>query len=247
MRLLLFALAGALALLAVAHRAAPAWAPSPALRVTTAHAGVTEVRDASGRLRARFEHLPGAAVRVAELPSGALAAVADRAPGGDRSWGSSLLVARDGGDGAVRCDRVFYASTPHVAPDGRVLVERGRPGPDVPGRMRIDALTLDLIDPGSGQAQTIHATSGFEAYVAAVVGHEAIVYLVQPELASLRAIDLASGAERVLVPSLPPFAHDFTVDGNTLLVHDRDEHDRERETLERVDLASGARTRVQTW
>jgi len=254
MRPLLLALAVVLGALSVAHRpaapavahaAAPPAGLAAAPRVISSPAGTTEVRDAAGGLRARFVHLPGAAVRVAALPSGATAAVADHAPGADRSWGSALLVAPAGGDGALRCDRVYYASRPHAAPDGRVLVERGRPGPATPGRLRVDELTLDLIDPDSGRAETVYAARGFEAYVAAVVGSEAIVYLVQPEQASLRAVDLGSGAERILVPSLPPFAHDFTVDGDALVFHDRD--DARRETLERVELASGARTRLHPW
>jgi hypothetical protein len=212
-------------------------------------AGVTEVRDGAGEgaLRARFVHLPDAAVRVAALPSGAVAAVADRAPGRDRSWGSSLLVAPAGGDGVERCDRVFYASRPLPLPDGRVVVERGRPGPALPGRIRVDELTIDVVDAQGGAPRTIYVTTGFEAHLAGVAGSELILYLIQPDLASLRAVDLDSGRERVIVPSLPPYARDFVIDGQTIVLRNRDDARRDLETLERIDLSSGARTRMRTW
>ena len=216
------------------------------LRVVGPEPGVTEVLVDGARV-ARFEHLPGAAVKVARLPSGAVAAVADRAPGFDRSWGSSLLYAAPGREAVALCDRVFYASRPLVTPDGRLVVERGRPGPRVPGRMRVDELTLDGVDPAGGAARTIWHGRGFEAHLAALAGDEVIVYLVQPGVASLRAVDLRSGAERVILPSLPPYAHDFAVDGGALVVQNRDDVRRDLQTVERIDLQTGARTRLETF
>jgi hypothetical protein len=223
-------------------------APPTGLTMTTTVAGVTEVRQGpGGPLQARFLHLPDAAVRVAALPSGATAAVADRAPGPDRSWGSSLLVAAPGGDGLERCDRVFYASRPLPLPDGRVAVERGHAGPLVPGRMRVDELTVDAVDPATGAVRTLYATTGFEAHLAGLAGHELILYLIQPGQASLRAVDLESGRERIVVGDLPPFARDFHIDGATLELRNRDDVHRQLQTLERIDLTSGTRTRVQAW
>ena len=203
---------------------------------------------------ARFAgaYLPGAAVRTARLSTGALVAVADRAPGFDRSWGSSLLyvgaAAAPAHAPTELCDRVFYASRPLPLPSGEVAVERGVAGAAIAGRMRVDELTVDAVDPRTGATRTLYATTGFEAYLAGLAGGEIIVYLVQPGVASLRAVDWHSGRERVIVASLPPYAHDFSVtaDGGGLIVHDRDDVRHELETIERIDLANGNRTRLET-
>jgi hypothetical protein len=197
---------------------------------------------------ARFAgaHLPGATVRTARLATGALVAVADRANVFDRSWGSSLLLADAGRDPIELCDRVFYASRPLPLPSGEIVVERGAAGVERPGRVRVDELTLDEVDPLTHATRTIYATTGFEAHLAALAGDEIIVYLVQPGVASLRAIDWRSGRERVIVASLPGYAHDFTVENGALLVYNRDDEHRERETLERIDLRNGNRTRLET-
>jgi len=94
--------------------------------------------------------------------------------------------------------------------------------------------------------RTIYVTTGFEAHLAALAGDEIIVYLVQPDVASLRAIDWRSGRERVVVASLPPYAHDFAVENGALVVHNRDDVHHDRETTERIDLRNGNRTRLET-
>jgi hypothetical protein len=205
------------------------------------------VRPVNDAARFALAHLPGAVVRTARLPSGALAAVADRAPGRDRSWGSSLLYAEGTRAPVELADRVYYASRPLVTATGLLVVERGRPGPELPGRVRVDELTVDVVDPATGAARTLFATTGFEAHLAALAGDEVIVYLVQPGVASLRAIDWRSGRERVILPSLPPYAHDFAVDGGALVVHNRDDVRRDLLTTERVDLGNGNRTRLETF
>jgi hypothetical protein len=196
-------------------------------------------------------HLPDATVKIARLSSGAVAAVADRVPARDRSWGASLLFAAHTTEGArdpvELCDRVFHASRPLVLPTGELAVERGRAGPELPGRIRVDELTVDAVDPKSGAARTLYATTGFEAHLAAVAGNELVVYLVQPDATSLRAIDVTSGRERIVVPSLPPWAHDFSIENGALLVHNRDDVRHELQTIERIDLSNGNRTRVDTF
>ena len=197
---------------------------------------------------ARFAgaYVPRSALKTARLASGALVAVGDRAVAFDRSWGSSLLYAEGTRAPVELCDRVFYASHPLPLPSGEVAVERGAAGPMVPGRVRVDELTIDAVDPRTHAVRTLYVTTGFEAHLAALAGDEIIVYLVQPGVASLRAIDWRSGRERVILPSLPPYAHDFRVDNGALLVRNRDDVRRELETLERIDLGSGTRTRLET-
>jgi hypothetical protein len=194
-------------------------------------------------------YVPGGAIKTARLASGAVVAVAERAGGVDRSWGSSLLVAEGGHDPIELCDRVFYASRPLPLPSGEVAVERGVAGAPIAGRVRVDELTIDAVTvggPRTPRARTIYATTGFEAHLAALAGDELIVYLVQPGSASLRAIDWRSGRERVVVPSLAPYAHDFAVDKGALVVHNRDAEHRERQTIDRIDLGNGNITRLET-
>jgi len=219
---------------------------SAVMQITTdARAGRTEVL--ANRKRFAFAHLPDAAVQVVRLPTGALAAVADRVPGRDRSWGSSLLHVEAGREAVALCDRVFYASRPLPTPTGQILVERGRPGPELPRRMRVDELTIDVVDPRSGAARTLWATTGFEAHLAGLAGDEVIVYLVQPGVASLRAVHWKSGRERVILASIPPYAHDFAVQNGALVLYNRDDVRRDLETIERIDLSNGNRTRVETF
>lgn len=221
------------------------------LAIVVAVAGLAS-NDAS---RFAGAYVPGSAIQTARLPTGAVVAVADRAAGPDPSWGSSLLyVAAASGapPPTALCDRVFYASRPLPLPSGEVAVERGVAGPVVAGRVRVDELTIDAVTvsgPRAGATRTLYATSGFEAHLAALAGDELVVYLVQPNVASLRAIDWRTGRERVVVASLPPFAHDFAVTsdgGGALIVHNRDTLHRERETIDRIDLANGNITRLDT-
>ncbi len=197
---------------------------------------------------ARFDgaYIPGGALKLARLATGALVAVGERGSGFDRSWGSSLLYAEAGRAPVELCDRVFYASHPLPLPSGEVAVERGVAGAPVAGRVRVDELTVDVVDPRTRASRTIYATTGFEAHLAALAGDEIIVYLVQPGVASLRAIDWRSGRQRVILPSLPPYAHDFRVEGGALVVHNRDDLRPALETTERIDLGDGTRTRLET-
>lgn len=215
------------------------------LAIVVAVAGLAS-NDAS---RFQGAYLPGGAIKTARLTTDAIVAVADRAAAADPSWGSSLLyVAAASGAASPTelCDRVFYASRPLPLPSGEVAVERGVAGPVVPGHVRVDELTIDAVDARTHAARTLYATSGFEAHLAALAGDELVVYLVQPNLASLRAVDWRTGRERVVVASLPPYAHDFAVDGGALVVHNRDGQHHERETIDRIDLANGNMTRLDT-
>ncbi len=191
-------------------------------------------------------YIPGGAIKTARLASGAVVAVAERGVGFDPSWASSLLGAPGNGAAVELVDRVFHASRPLPLPSGEVVVERGVAGPVVPGRVRVDELTLDAVDPRTRAVRTLYVTTGFEAHLAALAGDEIIVYLVQPGVASLRAIDWRTGKERVVLPSLPPYAHDFAVDGGALVVHNRDAQHPERQTIDRIDLANGNMTRLET-
>src|SRR3954465_10804557 len=106
---------------------------------------------------ARFagSYLPRGAIKTARIASGASVAVAERGAGFDRSWASSLLWAEGTRDPVELCDRVFHASRPLPLPSGEIPVERGVAGADVAGRVRVDELTIDAVDPRTHAARTI--------------------------------------------------------------------------------------------
>jgi hypothetical protein len=211
------------------------------LAIAVAVAGLAS-NDAS---RFAGAYIPGGAIKTARIGS-AVVAVAERASAFDPSWASSLLFSDGPGAPRELIDHVFYASRPLPLPSGEVAVERGIAGAVVPGRVRVDNLLIDVVDPRTGALRRIYVTSGFEAHLAALAGDEIIVYLIQPGGASLSGVDWRTGKARVIVPSIAPFAHDFGVDGNALVVHNRDADHRERETIDRIDLANGNVTRLDT-
>jgi hypothetical protein len=94
--------------------------------------------------------------------------------------------------------------------------------------------------------RTVHTMSGYLAFLAGAQGDEIIVYRVFPESADIIGIDADTGKTRAIVPSLPPFARDFSVDAaaGALVFRGRHESDPRTWTIERVDLASGKMTRL---
>ena len=193
---------------------------------------------------ATFAHLPDATVRGALLPgTRVLLAVADRAPVRDHSFDASLLRVEAGRSNVTLCDRVDHASTPLVTSDGRVFVGRGRPGPSLPGELRVDELSIDEIDPASGAARVVFRARGHHASLAGAHGRELLVYFVGPGGASLLAVDRDGGAVRTIA-SLLPFARDFSLAGDALVFAERDEERHDLWVIDRLDLPSGLRTRL---
>ncbi|MCC6558839.1 MAG: hypothetical protein IT372_38395, partial [Polyangiaceae bacterium] len=152
------------------------------------------------------------------------------------------------------CDRVAYASRPLVTASGRVFVSRGVAGPEpAPGGkgratpLRVDALTVDEIDPSTGAARTVHAMSGQILHLAAAWKNEIVLYRIAPAGADLVAVDADSGAVRPLADMLP-YARDFSIDQTTgaLVFQERDELDPKTWVIDRMDLATGQRTRLAT-
>jgi hypothetical protein len=192
---------------------------------------------------ARFEHLPDGSVHGRMLPgTHAAVVVADRAESRDRSFAGVLLRVEAGKPPSELCDRVFHASTPLVTSDGRVFVERGRPGPALEDQLRVDDLTIDEV--GGFGTRVVWRGRGYTSHLAGAFGHELIVYLVTPGGASLVGVDMESGRARAIVRDLLPFARDFRVDGNQLVYSNRAED--HRWVIERLDLTSGARTRLHS-
>jgi hypothetical protein len=220
--------------------------PTTEILVATVGDGEARVRTA-GRLTHREE----AGIRgVLSLDGRTLFAVVDRAPGRDRSYAGTLLVidlgGADGGAGEARAlaDSVAHASRPVVTSRGTLLVSRGKAGPELgDGRRRVDELRLTEIDPVTGAARDLVSGAGWELHLAALWQNEAIVYWKLPDgHATLLAVG-AAGAQRTLVETMSLVARDFSVDGNSLAWTDH-EGPGGQYTIERLDLATGARTRL---
>jgi hypothetical protein len=187
---------------------------------------------ASSTVRAVIEHLPDGSVKGRSWGK-SFFVVADRVPMRDRSFSGVLLRIDD--RTTELCDRVFHASTPLITNDGRVFVERGRPGPET-GEFRVDELTIDEIGRG-----TIFSARGYTTHIAGIFGSELIVYVVAPEGASLVAVDIDSRKTRP-ISQIAPFARDFRVDGNDLIFANRTED--KRWAIEKMDLKSGISRRL---
>lgn len=233
----------------------PASAPRLALLLTPPEGEETSlVFQAPGEqpldeIVATLRHLRGASVKGALLPgTETVVVVADMESRRDPSWGAALLRLEAGREPLLLADRVYTSTRPLVLDDGRVLVQRGRPGaePTDADRLRVDEITIDAIDPASGEAQVLHAFSGYIAFLAGALDREAFVYRVGPESADIIAIDVDSGQTRPLAPSVLPFARDFSVDaeGRALVFTERDERSSQVWVVDRIDLQTTARTRL---
>jgi hypothetical protein len=110
----------------------------------------------------------------------------------------------------------------------------------------VDTLTIDEVDPSTGMLRTVHTASGYLAFLAGSYGREVLVYRVFPGGADVVGVDIDTSEERKIVPSLPPFARDFSVDPatGTLVYQSRHETNSHVWTIDRVDLVTLARERL---
>lgn len=218
------------------------------------HTSLYHVNAASGELSAplaTFTHQAGAVVRGAVLPGTAVViAAADTAESRDPSFAASLFRVAPHSPPERLCDGVVHASRPLVTPAGRVLVSRGMAGSQGGSSitdLRADDLSIDEVDPWTGTLHTVHTVSGQLAFLAGALGNEAVVYRVLTGGADIVGVDVDTGAVRAILPHLPPFARDFSVDAaaGALVFRGRHEADPHTWTIERVDLTSGQITRLQ--
>lgn len=201
---------------------------------------------------ATFTHPQDAVVRGAAVPgTDVVIAAADTAETRDLSFAASLFRLAPHAPPVRLCDGVVHASRPLVTSTGRILVARGAAGPALPfdgtlEPMRVDALSIDEVDPWTGDLRTVHTLSGHLAFLAGSLGDEVIVYRVSPAGADIVAVGVDTGAVRVIVPHLPPFARDFSVDPErgALVFQGRHETDTRTWTIERADLGGGPLARL---
>lgn len=204
-------------------------------------------------LAATLPHLPGAVVLGEVLPgTRVVVAIADRAFGRDRSFGSSLFRLEEGKPPVELADRVYYATRPLVTRAGRIFVQRGWPGEEPRGhgeravRLRTDRLTIDEVNPWTGNSRVVHRFDGYLAFLAGSFENEVLVYRVGHDQADLVAVDVDRGYTRPLLRSLVPMARDFAVDteSGSLFYTTLSEADRRLWSVERVSLRTGVREAI---
>lgn len=179
------------------------------------------------------------------MPDGSVLVVADYKPGGDGSFGSALFRMVPGAESILLCDGVVYASKPFATMDGRAFVVRGSPGQDIEGVMRVDSFTVDEVAPHAGRLRTLWQSTGYISFIAGIFENDLIVYDVKPSGARLVLVDVDTGQERVLLPTMPAFASDFSLTNNGRLVfQNRDTDQAELWTVESLDLTSGRSERL---
>lgn len=167
-------------------------------------------------------HADGSARRAVVLPGASpmrpvvLLAVAERASRHGASHESALYRV-DGGATVRLCGGLTDASRPLVTARGSVVVQRGADGdePTARGRVlveRTDALTLDVVDPRTGQLRGAWSGAGQIAFLAAALrGDEVLVYQVTSRGSPLFALDVTTRATRTLL-SDTPMSRDFSYD-----------------------------------
>lgn len=196
---------------------------------------------------ATFGHLPDATVRAAVIPGKkAVLATADVTPTRDASFNAGLFYLRPHMPPERLVDRIVHASRPLVTAGGRVFVCRGEPGVEIEGRMRVDRLTIDEIDIGTGRARTVGRTDGHLLFLAGALDQELIVYRVLPGKADIVAIQVDTGQERFIAREVPAFARDFSIDrpNKALVFQNRHETDSSTWVIERIDVVTGKSRRL---
>ncbi|MEW5739402.1 MAG: hypothetical protein AB1938_10775 [Myxococcota bacterium] len=158
----------------------------------------------------------------------------------DESFAAGLFRLEAGVPSRLLVDRVAASTRPLVLENGRVFVQRGRPG-EVTGLGRVDSLSIDEVDPDSGKTRTVYEARGFTTFLAGALGRELVVYEVGLEGARLLAVHVDVLSVRTVVASLPPLAFDFSVDAaGKRVVFTLGQPGVERWRVVAVDLSSGA-------
>lgn len=190
--------------------------PHVLLAFTEPNAEATAIVEA-GRTWAMVPHLADGTVKGAVLPDHRSAVViAETVPTRDRSWNSTLSVVKSDGQIRALVDRVYAGTRPFVTADGKVLVTRGVAGVEPEPQkgfqqpLRIDAQTIEAVDPVSGESRVLWRGAGYLAFIAAVSDRDAFFYDVGPSASALRAIELRTGSVRTLASDLG-IARDFTL------------------------------------
>ncbi len=192
----------------------------------------------------RFEHLAGGSVRAEVLPSTeAVLANAVATRGRDASFNGGLFRLDPATGATLLCRGLTHASRPLVTAEGRVFVVRGLAGswPDAPGEMRVDELGIDEVELPTGRLRRVHQMAGYGLHLAGAWRGEIFAYRVAPGRTDILALDPDTATARTLLPTLAPFARDFSVDAErgVLLFRGRHPTDSRTWTIEEIDIATG--------
>lgn len=198
---------------------------------------------------ARFSHAEGSSVGGSLLPrSRVVVASATLQARGDLSFGNSLIRLEAGKAPRVLADQLAYGSRPLVTAEGRVFVARGVAGREpVDGHeaLRVDALSIDEIDPLRGTRRVVYSTSGYLTFLAGAVGRELVVYEVAPAGARLLIVHVDTLAVRELLRAMAPLARDFVVDAlRRRVLFTQGTPGEDRWFVEQVEFVTGASTRL---
>lgn len=194
----------------------------------------------------RFSHGEGSPVLGSLLPhSRVVVATAAMRARGDLSFASSLLRLEAGKPARVLADQVPYGARPLVTGEGRVFIARGVAGPDSAELIRVDALSVEEIDPRTAKSRPVYTAQGFVTFLAGALGRELVIYEVLPGRARVIAVHVDTLAVREVIPSMEGLAHDFVVDApRHRLLFTQGSAGVERWFVEEVDLLSGASKRL---
>jgi hypothetical protein len=166
---------------------------------------------------ARVRHDEGSGVRGALLPgTHAVMLVAHLEQARDASWASSLVRLEEGALPRVLADGLAVGSAPLVTAEGRVFVSRGKAGA-VTERLRVDALSIDEVNPATGALRTIFAAKGSLLFLAGALGRELVVYAIDELGGRLLAVHADTLAVRTLKERFAPLAHDFAIEGRRVV------------------------------
>jgi hypothetical protein len=193
-----------------------------------------------GDVAQRGARFLGVALAVDELPKNA-------------DFGAALHFVDPTGVDRRLATGLVHASRPLVAEDGQIFIQRGSigalpaPAEIRAGTLRTDPLEIDAVDPASGAIRVVMTWNGYATHIAGAYGRELVVYRVGARGAEIVAVDRGSGRTRT-VAALPPFARDFSIDpkAGAVVFSNRDDRDESTWVVERMDLSTGARTRLST-
>ncbi len=224
-------------------------APDVALLSTAEAGGSTELRfqPAEGPLTApvaTVRHVPGSTVKGALLSERRVAVVAQHEPRRDPSFAAALFRLEPKRPTVTLVDGVALASAPVVTGPHTVVVQRGSPGEERLGSLRVDHLTLDEVHVLTGRVRRLVDFEGTQLFPALVVGRELVVYRVGQEGADVTALHLDTLAQRPLAVGLPPLGFDFARGADGAVYFTLGDPVGRRWTVQRLQLDTGARKEV---
>ena len=195
---------------------------------------------------ATIHHAPNAPIRGDVLSDRKSVVIAFEPEGADPRDDFSTEVHRVDSQGSKRLAGGLYRATrPLVAKSGRVFVERGHVGREptsaqaAAGQLRVDALSIDSIDPLTGALETVVQWSGYTMHLIGEWRDALVVYRVAPEGGDLALIRISDGSILRSI-EIEPVARDFLLSDDRVAFSNHDAKVDDRWVLQALDLHSFA-------